>query len=152
MYTSIGNDASVIANGDTLTQPPAALRFILNILSSSNILQLLPFNPPPPPSTSSSTTNNSNNIVSLTASNLLKILPLQTSPSSSTTNNSNNNGNNNHHVTDNNTSAAADTSLREILESLSKLTTSENDNLRSLSSDILERFSNQLITRLQKLK
>lgn len=112
---TLGQDASVVANGDSFSNPSAALRFLLNIVSSN--FANVPFI--------------DNSIIASASSNILKLIPSNS---------------NNAPLTESNGA-----SLKSVINSLTDLSQSEDLTLRTSSSEVLEKISNRLISRLQAL-
>lgn len=126
---SLGSDASSIANGDIITNPSASGRFILSFLSSNrgSFLQFPIFDTE----------------ITEASSRLLRILkPL--SPD----------GSKNKSVilsTSSNDDSHADAEVTRLVSALSGLEESEDEALRNVSTEVLTKLAQRVITRLQRL-
>ena len=125
---TLGKDASIVANGDGLTNPTAASRFLLSLVSSldgpNSPIKLPPF-------------------LAQTSSSLLSLIKPTSAKGSSSTSSSGSG-----------TSSSTNTDqedLTKVLSVLNQLSASESSVFRATSQEILERVSDRVIGRMKAL-
>ena len=121
---TLGKDASIVANGDSLTNPTAASRFLLSLVSSldgpNSPIKLPPF-------------------LAQTSSSILSLIKPTSAKGSSTA------------TTTSSTTNTEQEDLTKVLSVLNQLSASESDVFRATSQEILERVSDRMIGRMKAL-